>query len=249
LRRKVVKSVELDLLPLTKLKREELSSLFSEYTSAANETLFTLRSERPSSETKLHHLTYTGIREKSRLPAQLVCAARLDAWARRRHTTTRFRHLPVSYNVSRSGSLRQTRRGNPILGVASLNGRLGLPVARDGAWRRFNKLLSDGWTFTEFRLLNMRMVRVTLKRMFQVASPAPGQAVLGVDVGVDTLAAVTVLALAVWRGSSTLGETCGRSSATSASGAPSSKRMLHEALGGRGASSTGLEATSGASIR
>jgi hypothetical protein len=75
LRRLVVKSVELGLLPLTKLKRERLSSLFSEYANIANEILSTLKSDRPSSEVKLHHLTYTGIREKSRLPAQLVCAA------------------------------------------------------------------------------------------------------------------------------------------------------------------------------
>jgi IS605 OrfB family transposase len=192
LRRRVFKSVELDLLPLTKLKREELSSLFSEYTSAANEILSTLKSDRPSSEAKLHHLTYARIRGRSRLPAQLVCAARLDAWAKRGYSISRFKHLPISFNVPRSGSLKQSRRGNPMLVVASLNGRLGLPVARDGAWRRFNGLLSDGWTFTEFRLPSMRMARVTLRRLFRVADPFPGQAVLGVDVGVSTLAAVTV---------------------------------------------------------
>jgi putative transposase len=195
MRREVVKSVELSLLPLTWVKHGQLSDLFSEYACVANEILSTLNSKRPASETSLHHLTYTKLRRKSKLPAQLVCAARLDAWATRRHKVSRFRRLPVSYNVPRSGSLKQTMRGNPILGVASLNGRLGLPVAKDGAWRRFNQLLSNGWTFTEFKLLNLYMVRVTLKRVFQVAEPSSGQGVLGVDVGVGTLAAITIFSV------------------------------------------------------
>ncbi|WXG44165.1 MAG: IS200/IS605 family accessory protein TnpB-related protein [Promethearchaeati archaeon SRVP18_Atabeyarchaeia-1] len=192
MRREVVKSLELNLLPLTSAKQGELSHLFSEYTGAANEALTTLKTQRPPSETRLHHLTYKRIRERSKLPAQLVCAARLDAWAKRRQTITSFRHLPISYNVPRSGSLKQTRRGNPILSPASLNRRIGLRVARDGAWRRLTQMLSDEWAFTEFKLLNTHAARVTLKRRFQVAEPGPGQAVLGVDVGVGTLAAITI---------------------------------------------------------
>jgi hypothetical protein len=133
MRRDVLKSVELNLLPPTHLKRREISSLLSEYLDAANEILSTLKSESPTSETRLHHITYNKIRQKSKLPAQLVCAARLEAWAKRKHSITRFRHLPVSYNVPRSASLKKTKRGNPILSLASLNGRIGLPVARDGA--------------------------------------------------------------------------------------------------------------------
>jgi IS605 OrfB family transposase len=190
--REVFKAVELNLLPLTGAKQDELSSLFSEYLNIANEILSTLKSKRPRSGTRLHHLTYASIRKKSKLPAQLVCAARQDVWAKREHKIFKFGRLPISYNVPRSGSLKQTKRGNPVLSIATLDGRLGLPVKRDGAWRRFNQLLEDGWTFTEFRLLNFQMVRVTLKRKFEVAEPRPDQAVISVDVGVGTLAAVTV---------------------------------------------------------
>ena len=192
MRREAVRSVELNLLSLTSRKRVELSQLFTEYACAANEILATLKFERPCSETKLHHLTYTKIRKKSRLPAQLVCDARLDAWVKRKHNISRFRHLPIPFNVPRSGSLGETGRGNPILSVATLNGRLGLPIARDGAWRRLIVLLQHGWAFTEFKLLNIRMARVTLKKGFEVAEPASRQAVLGIDVGVSTLAALTI---------------------------------------------------------
>lgn len=157
--REIIKFVELNLPPLTWVKQNELSSLFSEYAGVANEVLSTLKSERPHSGTKLHHLTNTGIREKSKLPAQLVCAARRDVWAKRKHKISKFRRLPVSYNVPRSGSLRQTKRGNPVLSVATLDGRLGLPVAKDGAWRRLSQLLADGWAFTEFKLLNLQVAR------------------------------------------------------------------------------------------
>jgi IS605 OrfB family transposase len=193
LRREVVRSVELNLLPLTHVKNNRLSSLFSEYVQVANEVLFTLKSKRPHSGTELHNLTYRSIRGRSKLPAQLVCAARQDAWAKRKHMISMFRSLPVSYNVPRSGSLTWTRRGNPILSVATLDGRQGLPVAKDGAWRRLSQLLEEGWTFTEFKLLATQMARVTLRREFQVQEPAPNQAVAGADVGVRTLAAVTIL--------------------------------------------------------
>jgi IS605 OrfB family transposase len=53
-------------------------------------------------------------------------------------------------------------------------------------------LLSEGWVFSEFKLLNMRIVQLALRREYEVAHPTPDQAVLGVDVGVGTLAAVTV---------------------------------------------------------
>ena len=171
------------MLPLTGGKRSELSALFSEYLSVANEALSALKSERPPSNTELHHLTYARIRKKSKLPAQLVCAAQQEVWAKRRHKISKFKRLPVSYNVSRSGSLKQTKRGNPILSIVTLNGRLGLPIAQDGAWQRFNRLLGDGWTFTEFKLLNLKMVRVTLRREFEVAEPTPDKAIVGVDVG------------------------------------------------------------------
>jgi transposase len=177
---------------LTRVKQNELSSLFSEYLYAANEILSTLKFKRPNSETSLHRLTYASIREKSKLPAQLVCAARQDVWAKRKHKIFTFRRLPLPYNTPRSGSFAHTRRGNPTLSVASLNGRIGLPISKNGAWRRLSQLLAQGWTFTEFKLLNIHMTRVTLRRELEVAEPVPNGVVVGVDVGVGTLAAVTV---------------------------------------------------------
>lgn len=140
-RHEAVKAVELNLLPPSAAKQSALAALFSEYLRTANEVLSTLKTTRPHSSTRLHHLTYAGIRLKSRLPAQLVCAARQDAWAKRQHNIAMFKRLPISYNVPRSGSLKMTQRGNPILSIATLRDRLGLPIAQDGAWRRLGQLL------------------------------------------------------------------------------------------------------------
>lgn len=240
--REVFKAVELNLLPLTGAKQDELSALFSEYLATANEILSTLKFERPRSSTKLHHLTYTYIRKKSKLPAQLVCAARQDVWAKRKHKIAKFKRLSVAYNVPRSGSLRTTKRENPILSVATLNGRLGLPIAQDGAWRRLKQLLDDGWAFTEFKLLNPQMVRVTLKREFEVAEPEPDQAIIGVDVGVGTLAAVTVFKAGkierqlyfgrdVWQVKRDLGIRRSKLQAHASKGSRRARRVLRELRG------------------
>jgi IS605 OrfB family transposase len=242
MKREVVKAVGVNLLPLTGTKQDKLSSLFSEYLSIANEVLSVLKSERPRSSTKLHHLTYSKIRKKSKLPAQLVCVARQEVWAKRKHKIAKFKHLPVSYNVPRSGSLKQTKRNNPILSIATLDGRLGLPIAQDGAWRRFNQLLGDGWTFTEFKLLNLKMVRVTLRREFEVAEPTPDKAVVGVDVGVGTLAAVTVLRAGkierqlyfgrdVWQVKRDLGIRRSKLQAHASKGSRRARRVLRELRG------------------
>jgi IS605 OrfB family transposase len=191
-RREVIRSLELNLLPLTQAKHSGLSLLFTEYLRVANEILRTLNSKRPNSETALHHLTYKAARAGSKLPAQLVCAARQEVWAKRRHRITAFRRLPISCNVPRSGSLTQTRRCNPILSVSTLHERIGLPVAKDGAWRRLSKLLAEGWAFTEFKLLSAQMIRVSIRRQFEIEEPTLSGAVVGVDVGVGTLAAITV---------------------------------------------------------
>jgi IS605 OrfB family transposase len=242
MKREVVKAVELNLLPLTGGKRSELSALFSEYLSVANEALSALKSERPPSNTELHHLTYARIRKKSKLPAQLVCAAQQEVWAKRRHKISKFKRLPVSYNVPRSGSLKQTKRGNPILSIVTLNGRLGLPIAQDGAWQRFNRLLGDGWTFTEFKLLNLKMVRVTLRREFEVAEPTPDKAIVGVDVGVGTLAAVTIFRAGkierqlyfgrdVWQVKRDLGIRRSKLQAHASKGSRRARRVLRELRG------------------
>jgi IS605 OrfB family transposase len=240
--REVFKAVELNMLPLTEAKQDELSALFSEYLAAANEILFTLKSERPRLSTKLHHLTYTRTRKKSKLPAQLVCAARQEVWAKRKHKIVKFKRLPVSYNVPRSGSLKRTKRGNPVLSVATLDGRLGLPIAQDGAWRRFSQLLGDGWTFTEFKLLNLQMIWVTLRHEFEVAEPLPNQTIVGVDVGVGTLAAITVFKSGkierqlyfgrdVWQVKRDLGIRRSKLQAHASKGSRRARRVLRE-LGG-----------------
>ena len=195
MKRWVTKTLELNLLRLTKTKRSLLESTLKEYASCANHILDALRESKPSSSTELHHLTYEDCRRRFSLQAQLVEDCRRDVWANRGRVNRIFTFLPLSYNVPRSGGLRETKRGNPVFSVSTINGRIGVPVKQDGTWKRLQEHLNQGYGFTHFKLLPHRgwVAQVTLRKQFEMKAPHGGMNVLGVDVGVKRLAAVSVV--------------------------------------------------------
>ncbi len=190
MQKEVTKCVELNLLPLTHVKECILSDTSSEFTSAANDMLIVLTFSDANSSLKLHHLTYDWIRSKYQLPSQLVMDARKEVWS---HDAYSFRNLPLTFNVPRSGALKTTERGNPVFTVTTSEGRIGLPIRRDGAWKRFQGFAKDGWKFTMFKLLRRGerwVAQVSLRKEFEIREPA--KVVVGVDMGTNVLAAITV---------------------------------------------------------
>jgi IS605 OrfB family transposase len=109
-----------------------------------------------------------------------------------------FSQYNISYNTPRSGKLTKSKgRGNPVMGITVAVGerRMGVPIAQDGAWARFNHLIDDGYTWSAFKLNKTEKgwrIQVSIKKEVTALSDL-GQSVLGVDVGSRTLAAVTVL--------------------------------------------------------
>lgn len=190
----VYKTVSLNLLPLTKSKERKLFLTLTEYCRVANEILSVLKSKTPTSSCKLHHLVYPIIRSRSGLPAQLIQDIRREVWGKRKRGVRCFRKLPISYNVPRSGSLKTTARANPIFTVATINGRVALPIKKDNGYQRFLRLVKIGYNFTHFKLFfqNTWVVQVVLKREFEISKPSPSQKIIGIDIGTNTLAAVTV---------------------------------------------------------
>jgi IS605 OrfB family transposase len=82
----------------------------------------------------------------------MVQDARRDAWAKRNHKIEMFKSIPVTYNVPRSGSFGTTDRGNPVISISTVNGRVAVPVKQDGSYTRFQEFIKEGYDFTEFKL-------------------------------------------------------------------------------------------------
>ncbi len=192
MKKTVVKCVSLNLHLPTRHKKEILETS-RQYLNAANDTLAVLKSEKPSSANKLHHLTYYAIRSKYELQAQLVQDARRDVWAKRKHKIEKFKSIPVTYNVPRSGSFGTTERGNPVISISTVSGRIAIPIKQDGSYTRFQEFLNEKYEFTEFKLMQKGrkwVVHASLCKEFEIIE-RPN--VVGVDIGTKVLAAVSVL--------------------------------------------------------
>ncbi len=193
----VTKTVRLNILEPTATKLNKLNALFTEYLKACNFFLNALKSNNVNSKYTLQHLCYSDIRESTGLQAQLIVDACKEVWIQRDRIEKieKFKRMPIRFNVPRSGSLGKTERGNPVVSIATLDGRIGIPIRQDGAYDRFNALLEEGYDFTHFAFQQRDgrwTVLVTLKKEFVVPNPKPTQNVLGVDVGTSVLATISV---------------------------------------------------------
>ncbi len=212
----VVKCVALSLLPPTKSKKDILETS-RQYLDAANETLSILKLSLPEMKkqavlnklirdfqvfpwgklesngaTKLHHLSYDIIRSKYNLQSQMVQDARRDAWTKRNHMIYKFKSIPITYNVPRSGNFGITERGNPVVSVSTVNGRRAIPIKQDGSYKRFQEFINYGYKFTEFKITPKGrnwIILISLHKSFEVITQPT---IIGVDVGTKVLAAVSI---------------------------------------------------------
>lgn len=195
----VVKTLELNLLSLTNSKDARLSDLLDAYRSASNELWEVLDfwDEIPDVPVKLtrynlQHLVYRSFKAKYGLQAQHLVELVKDVYTCRNKA---WRHINnhVSFNIPRSGGFKTSKRGNPLVSVATLGKRMGLPIAQDGAYKRFQEHLEAEYTTTHFRLIRCRAgwkLHFTVKKEVEFSGFST---VLGVDVGVKRLAAITIL--------------------------------------------------------
>jgi len=106
-----------------------------------------------------------------------------------------FNKVPIRFNIPRSGRFAKTKRGNPVIVIASFNGngRVALPIKQDGAYKRFVEHINNGWRCTQFRLHKENghyVVIANLRKKFKIKTHY--QAVVGVDVNSGSFA-LTVL--------------------------------------------------------
>jgi IS605 OrfB family transposase len=107
----------------------------------------------------------------------------------------KFNRVPIRFNIPRSGKFAETKRGNPIVVIASFNGngRIVLPIKQNGAYKRFVEHLGNGWKCTQFRLHkeNGNWVMIAnLRKKFKVKQSY--RAVVGIDINSGSFA-ITVL--------------------------------------------------------
>jgi len=196
---KIIKSVKLNILPLTSKKEQMLSELEKKWCDGINHLFETLDTwdvfNLPFTRYNLQNLEYNHIRKRFNMHSQHAVDMMKDAFTVwQNNGRNGINDAPVSFNIPRSGSFKETKHGNPVVSVSTLNGRTGLPVAQDGAWNRFQSFLKNGWNTTMFRIKrngNNWQVLVSIFKNFSIKGDY--DTVIGIDTGSRTLATISII--------------------------------------------------------
>ena len=191
-----IRTIFLNILPLTKVKADKLHTLMDNCIKGTDFLLAAiswLKGYREKvSKYSLQDKTYEYLKENLDLQAQIIIDLIKDVFTH--NDSYGFKNYSIPYNVPRSGKLSVTENKNPVMSVSvSRKERIGIPIAMDGAWDRFNRLLSEGYSWSAFRVVERDdswKIAVSLKKDFQLLVP---KSVMGIDVGSRCLAAVTVI--------------------------------------------------------
>jgi len=197
---KVTKTVKLNILPLTNRKYNQLLKLEEQYLKSIkhlSETIYWWDgfTDVPLTRFNLHIFEYKHVKEFSNMQSQIVEDTIKDCFASWQNDGV-AQSASISYNIPRSADFRVTNRKNPIISIATFKGekRMGLPIAQDGAWKRFIDFLRKGWKTTAFRLKRVGdkwQIFVSIYR--DITLDNKYDAVIGVDVGSRTLATISIL--------------------------------------------------------
>jgi len=193
MKRELIKSVELNLLRLTDVKKDKLNKLYSAWQSACS-TLFDCLKywdgfayDIPVTSVNLHRLTYKGMKTDTGLPSNILETVRNEVLRKVSNPIIRFNNKTFLF--------KQTKRRNPIFVVSGMEKgkRIALPIKQDGSFKRFNKFKNDGWTFSSILLKRkFFVIHVIFKKTITVKEPKEFKNIVAVDIGSTNLAAVVV---------------------------------------------------------
>ena len=197
----IMKTISLNILPLTDAKKTSLAELEQKWLEGSNHCFETLRywdavaPDTPQTRYNLQSLEYHHIKKDTGLQSQMVVDLFKNVFAVWHESRADYIKSPcISYNIPRSGDFKYTKRKNPIAIVRTLDKRIGLPIAQDGAWYRFKHFLKDGWGSTAFQLKRYDSgwkILVSIKKKFVIKKGY--DAVIGIDRGSRTLVALSVV--------------------------------------------------------
>jgi len=197
--RELRKIVELNILPLSGVKKDRLDTLFSTWQSACS-TLFDaieywdgFAYDLPLTSVNLHHQTYNGMRVDTGLPSQLLECARREVFARRKQTRTV--NVPIRYD-NRTMRFGSTENGNPIVAVTTMvKGRTAIPLKQDGTYKRYLKFRTDGWNCNSVLMLKRNksfVIQIVFTKTVTLKEPSAFKNIVAVDIGSTNLATVVV---------------------------------------------------------
>ena len=181
------KTIALNIVKPTKTKQLLIDELIDTYRNALEYVVS--RGDKKDTRFSLQSVFYDDIRKEYSLHSQIANDLFKDAVPILRNGG-RVGNISVPFNVPRSGKFSITKKGNPIVSFVAIGKRIAIPIAMDGAYRRFQSLIEQGYDTTFFRF-DGRRVYVTLKR--DVVIRDGYDAVIGIDVGVKRLATVSII--------------------------------------------------------
>ena len=146
---------------MTHIKEQKLRETYAAFKDIASSTLQTIQLLKPHTYTVLHHIVYPDNRRRQ-IASQLIEEAQRYAWQRRK-TTDRIVKPTVRFD-KRLFSWSRTRHGHPVLSMRCNSERLGLPIQRDGAYRRLLDHVDDGWVATSALMTCRYRFLVLLKK-------------------------------------------------------------------------------------
>ena len=197
---RVVKTIKLNILPLTNKKHSQLHELEKQYLKTAehlSETIYWWDgfADIPLTRFNLHSFEYKHVKEFSNMQSQIIEDVIKDCFASWQNGGV-VQSVSIPYNIPRSADFKVTKRNNPVISIATFKGyeRMGLPIAQDGAWKRLIKFLRKGWKTTAFRLKRVGDKWQILVSIYKdIALENSYDAVIGVDIGSRTLATISIL--------------------------------------------------------
>jgi len=119
--KEVIKALKLNLLPLSRKKERLLFELFNSVLNCCNDILSIAKSSNPRTLSILHTTSYPVIKQKYSLHSQILIDCIHQVWENMK-TCQEFKQAPVRFNIPRSGKFARTKRGNPVIVIASFKG-------------------------------------------------------------------------------------------------------------------------------
>ena len=138
------------------------------------------------SRAELHNRTYKRFRSEYDVASQLIIEATSYAWSIRK-TTKDINKCVVRFDKRLfSFKFKHTKRGNPVLSLRLSNERIGLPIRQDGAYKRIQQHLKEGWEVTSIIMKENLKFFVVLSKDFPEPEVRPNW--IGVDVNSSKIA-------------------------------------------------------------
>jgi len=129
----------LNLLEPTKAKERLLRETYALFFNMVREALGYVGDVKSRAE--LHEKTYEKFRGRYDVASQLIIEATSYAWSVRKNVDEDIGKCVVRFD-RRLFSFKETKRGNPVLSLRLIHERIGIPISRDGAYRRLQQHFS-----------------------------------------------------------------------------------------------------------